>query len=203
MKSSSICRNSSPKEPVPRSVFFLPTHPPNSISFNEPRISSLLPFHPKKSRAVLDFLGRRPGARHGQMVGSVTETRFEGIRAEVLSKLSSDVGEVMNTYEKDKVGKPPTPIKSSTSFEPPLSPLSSWQLIQPPTHPPTSKGIHQTLRGDQRRSDGHCGCGSRGRHSRCLGCRPCPRRHRRSSHRLHARAPRPRRPPLQKTSAEG
>ncbi|EWM30095.1 dynamin family protein [Nannochloropsis gaditana] len=55
-----------------------------------------------QSRAVLDFLGRRPGARHGQMVGSVTETRFEGIRAEVLSKLTADVGEVMNTYDKDK-----------------------------------------------------------------------------------------------------
>lgn len=37
---------------------------------------------------MLDFLGRRPGARHGQMVGSVTETRFEGIRAEVSCCLS-------------------------------------------------------------------------------------------------------------------
>lgn len=55
-----------------------------------------------QSRAVLDFLGRRPGARHGQMIGSVTETRFEGVRAEVLNKLSTDVGEVMSTYEKDK-----------------------------------------------------------------------------------------------------
>ncbi|KAM3568915.1 hypothetical protein VYU27_008977 [Nannochloropsis oceanica] len=55
-----------------------------------------------QSRAVLDFLGRRPGARHGQMIGSVTETRFEGVRAEVLNKLSADVGEVMSTYEKDK-----------------------------------------------------------------------------------------------------
>lgn len=55
---------------------------------------------PPKTRAVLDFLGRRPGERHGQMVGSVTESRFEGIRLEVLSKLQVDVKDVMASYEK-------------------------------------------------------------------------------------------------------
>ena len=49
---------------------------------------------------MLDFLGRRPGERHGQMVGSVTESRFEGIRLEVLSKLQVDVKDVMASYEK-------------------------------------------------------------------------------------------------------
>jgi hypothetical protein len=56
----------------------------------------------RHERPTLSRCGRRPGERQQTMMGSVSESRFEGAREELLAKLSADMEAVMKTYDKGK-----------------------------------------------------------------------------------------------------
>ena len=55
-----------------------------------------------QGRAILDFLGRRPGPHSEKMVGTLYDSSFDGVRFQVLSKLNDDVKGVMRSFNRDE-----------------------------------------------------------------------------------------------------
>lgn len=131
---------------------------------------------------MLDFLGRRPGERHQQMVGTVTESRFEGIRLEVLSKLQMDVKDVMAAYEK---GKGALGVWGMEGWivgidrggdSTPRTWMGSYSHTHPPNHPKrppkkskNRKGVPEALGGDQEQRHADRRGGGGRRHGRRAG----------------------------------
>lgn len=52
-----------------------------------------------QSRAVLEFLGRRPGEHTARIVGTLHDGHFEGVRESLLSKLAEHVHDELATYD--------------------------------------------------------------------------------------------------------
>ena len=59
---------------------------------------------PLQSRAILDFLGRRPGDHTQKIVGTLHDSHFDGVRYKLLSQLQGSVHDVMDSYDRDKEG---------------------------------------------------------------------------------------------------
>ena len=54
-----------------------------------------------QARAVLDFLGRRPGKHAESMVGSLHDSHFDGARFQVVAKLQAEVKAAMKEYDRE------------------------------------------------------------------------------------------------------
>jgi hypothetical protein len=58
-----------------------------------------------QARAVLDFLGRRPGEHTSSIVGNLHDSHFEGIRFKLLTKLKTEVDDIIRTYDRAAEGE--------------------------------------------------------------------------------------------------
>lgn len=70
-----------------------------------------------QARAVLDFLGRRPGDRSQSIVGTLHDSHFDGVRFRLLNKLSGSVKGVMTAYDRDKEAEALTAAVRSTLYQ--------------------------------------------------------------------------------------